>query len=85
MPERSKGSIARVPFIGSAKSIPLVPVSKWFNIIGDPTIADAICDRVLHTAYTVQLKGPSWWKQQGKNSGQNVPLRDSRTMRLKRL
>lgn len=51
-----------------------VPVSKWFDVIGDPTISDAICDRVVHTAHTVQLKGPSMRKQQGKNSGQYLPL-----------
>lgn len=53
-----------------------VPVSKWFDVIGDPTISDAICDRVVHTAHTVHLKGPSMRKQQGKNSGQNLPPRN---------
>lgn len=53
-----------------------VPVSKWFDVIGDPTISDAICDRVVHTAHTVQLKGPSMRQQQVKNSGQNLPPRN---------
>ena len=53
-----------------------VPVTKWFDIIGDPTIADAILDRVVHTAHTVELKGPSMRKQQMKNSGQNLPPLD---------
>jgi len=53
-----------------------VPVSKWFDVIGDPTIADAICDRVVHNAHTVTLKGPSMRKRQEKNSGQNLPQED---------
>ncbi len=53
-----------------------VPVAKWHDIIGDPTIADAICDRIVHTAQTIHLKGPSMRKQQGKNSGQNLPHGD---------
>jgi DNA replication protein DnaC len=52
-----------------------VPVSKWFDIIGDPTIADAICDRLVHNAQTINLKGGSMRKNQVKNSGQNLPPR----------
>jgi len=36
-----------------------VPVGKWHEVIGDPTIADAICDRVLHNAHRIELKGES--------------------------
>lgn len=53
-----------------------VPVAKWHDIIGDPTIADAICDRVIHSAQTLHLKGPSMRKKQGKYSGQNLPPDD---------
>jgi len=53
-----------------------VPVSQWFDVIGDPTISDAICDRVVHNAHTVHLKGPSMRKQQAKYSGQNLPPRN---------
>jgi DNA replication protein DnaC len=38
------------------------PVSKWHKIIDDPTIADAICDRLVHNAYTLNLKGESMRK-----------------------
>jgi DNA replication protein DnaC len=31
----------------------------WHDHIGDPTNADAICDRILHNAHQVRLKGPS--------------------------
>lgn len=36
-----------------------LPIESWHGIIGDPTIADAICDRLIHNAYTFKLKGPS--------------------------
>jgi len=36
-----------------------LPPTKWHTWIGDPTLADAILDRVLHNAYKVALKGGS--------------------------
>ena len=36
-----------------------LPVSKWHDIIGDSTIADAICDRIIHSAHHINLKGES--------------------------
>lgn len=36
-----------------------LPLDKWFDVIGDPTIADAICDRLIHTALRIELKGGS--------------------------
>lgn len=35
------------------------PSDKWFERIPDPTVADAICDRLLMTAWILNLKGPS--------------------------
>jgi DNA replication protein DnaC len=40
-----------------------VPVSKWYDIIGDKTIADAILDRIIHQAHRVELKGESMRKR----------------------
>ncbi|WP_299537220.1 IS21-like element helper ATPase IstB [uncultured Herbaspirillum sp.] len=42
------------------------PVEKWHGIFPDPTIADAVLDRVVHQAYKIQLKGESMRKLQGK-------------------
>ena len=39
-----------------------VPVKKWHDAIGDPTLADAILDRLLHNAHRLQLKGESMRK-----------------------
>jgi DNA replication protein DnaC len=36
-----------------------VPVSRWHEVIGDPTLADAILDRILHRTHRIELKGPS--------------------------
>jgi len=35
------------------------PTKDWHHIIGEPTIADAICDRLLHHCYKIELKGES--------------------------
>ena len=42
-----------------------VPVDHWHEIIGDPTIADAILDRIIHTAYRIDLSGESLRKPEG--------------------
>jgi DNA replication protein DnaC len=36
-----------------------LPVTKWHEWIGDPTVADAVLDRLVHNAYKLDLKGPS--------------------------
>ena len=36
-----------------------LPVTAWHEAIGDPTLADAICDRLVHTAHVIELQGPS--------------------------
>ena len=40
-----------------------IPVSKWFDIIGEGTIADAILDRIVHSAHRIDLKGESLRKK----------------------
>jgi DNA replication protein DnaC len=36
-----------------------LPVEHWHEVIGDPTIADAILDRTVHNSYHIKLKGPT--------------------------
>ena len=43
-----------------------IPVAQWHDHVGDPTIADAICDRLLHNAHRIVLQGPSRRKVKGK-------------------
>ena len=40
-----------------------LPVSNWYDVIGEETIADAILDRLVHTSYRVELKGESLRKK----------------------
>jgi DNA replication protein DnaC len=39
------------------------PVEHWHDAIGDPTLADAILDRLVHNAYRITLKGESLRKR----------------------
>ena len=36
-----------------------LPIKAWHEAIGDPTLADSICDRLVHTAHVLDLQGPS--------------------------
>ena len=40
-----------------------VPVDRWYEIIGIPTLADAVLDRLIHNAYRIELSGESLRKQ----------------------
>ena len=43
-----------------------LPIEKWHKIIGDPTLGDAILDRLVHNAHKLSLKGDSLRKKEGK-------------------
>lgn len=43
------------------------PAKEWHQNIGDPTIADAICDRLLHNSYKIELRGESLRKKRREN------------------
>lgn len=45
-----------------------LPLDHWHDFIGDPTLADAILDRLIHNAHKLELKGESMRK---KNSNSN--------------
>jgi DNA replication protein DnaC len=42
------------------------PVAKWHELIGEPTLADAILDRIVHNAHKIILKGESLRKTKAK-------------------
>ena len=44
------------------------PIGDWHPNIGDPTLADAICDRLLHHAYRIELRGDSMRTRPGSIS-----------------
>ena len=43
-----------------------VPVDTWHEVIGDPTLADAILDRLVHNAHRLQLTGESMRKRSAR-------------------
>ena len=45
--------------IGSILITSQLPLENWHDIIGDPTIADAILDRIVHNAHRIELRGES--------------------------
>ena len=49
-----------------------LPVSRWHEQIGDPTIADGILDRLVHNAHRIEMRGESMRKKR------NPPLDESK-------
>jgi len=43
-----------------------LPVKHWHDILADPTLADAILDRLVHNGYKIELKGESMRKSKSK-------------------
>lgn len=40
-----------------------LPVEEWYRTVADPTVADALMDRLIHRAHTIELKGDSMRKR----------------------
>jgi DNA replication protein DnaC len=43
-----------------------LPVARWHEQIGDPTLADGILDRLVHNAHRIEMRGESMRKQRGE-------------------
>lgn len=50
--------------LASTIVISQLPLEHWYEMVGDPTIADAILDRIIHNAHKMHLKGESMRKKQ---------------------
>lgn len=46
-----------------------LPTKSWHEALEDPTVADAICDRTVHNAHVLSIKGPSIRKTKGLGDG----------------
>ena len=46
-----------------------LPTKEWHEAIDEPTLADAICDRLFHNAYKIELKGDSLREGNDKKAG----------------
>ena len=36
-----------------------LPVKEWYDILNNPTIADALLDRIVHSSHRIELEGES--------------------------
>ena len=61
---------------GSASTIitSQLPVEHWHEVIGDPTIADALLDRLVHNAHKINLKGESMRKRKAALTQKEEPM-----------
>lgn len=51
-----------------------LPVAAWHEIIGEPTLGDAILDRIVHNAYRLELDGPSMRKLKSIEATDAAPV-----------
>jgi DNA replication protein DnaC len=51
-----------------------LPVERWYEIVGNPTLADAILDRIIHSAYRIELTGDSMRKLKTGQAELEAPL-----------
>ena len=51
-----------------------LPINQWYEVIGEKTVADAIMDRVVHSAHRIELKGESMRRKRSayNQSAENV-------------
>jgi DNA replication protein DnaC len=56
---------------GSTMITSQLPVSTWHDVIGEPTFADTILDRIVHNAYRIELDGASMRKTIAKKDDEN--------------
>jgi len=50
-----------------------LPVAQWHGLFEDPTVADAVLDRVIHNSYRLELHGASLRSVTGKDQGGGAP------------
>ena len=51
-----------------------IPVSKWHEIIGEQTIADAVLDRIVHNAHRIEMKGESLRKKRQPKKEEEIDI-----------
>jgi len=49
-----------------------LPVNKWYKLFQAQTIADAVLDRIVHTAHRLELKGESMRKRKSSIKKENT-------------
>jgi len=61
---------------GSVLITSQVPVSGWYEIIGEKTVADAILDRLVHDAHRIELMGESMRKTRKKPAENEIEIKN---------
>jgi len=51
-----------------------LPVSKWYEVIGEQTIADAILDRLVHDSHRIEMKGESLRRKRIPETEEKIEL-----------
>lgn len=51
-----------------------IPISKWHEVIGEQTIADAILDRIVHDAHRIEMKGESLRKKRSPKTPEEIDI-----------
>jgi len=59
---------------GSVLITSQLPVATWHEVIGEPTLGDAILDRIVHNAYRLELDGPSMRKIKANQPTEPSPV-----------
>ena len=58
---------------GSTLVATQLPITAWHEAIGEPTLAEAICDRLLHRAHRIELKGASMRQTEPPQNPETTP------------
>jgi DNA replication protein DnaC len=53
-----------------------LPLTKWHDIIGEPTFADATLDRIVHNTHRIDLDGPSMRKIEADKNALDIDQTD---------
>lgn len=56
-----------------------LPVTAWHEVIGEPTLADAICDRLIHRAHRIERKGRSMREAKALEQGTGKPTKTKKS------
>ena len=49
-----------------------LPVDKWHAAMSDPTLAEAILDRILQSSHRIAMKGPSMREQKPSSADETA-------------
>lgn len=53
-----------------------LPVSKWHEVIGEETIADAILDRLIHDSHRIEMQGESMRRKRAVEGNEKIESED---------